>query len=600
MVLSEDKIDINKIVIFFDETHHLYNDKPLYNKKFKNVMNFHSPGVAAVLDAKGAYHINIQGDPIYDKRFIKTFGFYDEKAAVLDESGWYHINLSGHPAYKARYDWVGNFQEERCVIRDLNGNYFHIKNDGTPAYDGRYKYTGDFKYGIAVVYDQTGFAQHIDRFGNIIHPYKFNELGIYHKGYATARDSLGAFHVDKLGKQLYPERYLWVEPFYNDFSFVCDFNGKKFLINEKGQKCCDIIGTETNLIQESLRTELMSMLVSYWKTQILYSIVKLEIFDHIQKGYNTLAKLQKKSLLPRESLEMIVRVLKMWNFIIEYNNTYQLCYLGELLTENHPKSLKYAALMWGDEHYIAMSKLFEALKTYRPQFENIYGLEIFKYFDNNYEKGAIINKAMKEYSMDYDELLDLYDFSDLKIIMDIGAGSGILLEKILKKNKNITIAKLFDLPSIVENAEKSIKNFGIKPKIKFIGGNFFDEIPETADTIIMSRILHDWNDDKVLIILKNVYKALENNGKLLIFETIVPEDNYMDIGVTLNFNLLVCVGGKERTLKEFQELLEKANLKINNVKTNKGIISLIVAEKIKYNSKDYNKKIEHNIHSKRI
>ncbi len=336
---------------------------------------------------------------------------------------------------------------------------------------------------------------------------------------------------------------------------------------------------ETSWIQDNVKRDLMSMLVSYWKTQIIFSIVKLDIFDLIQKGYDTFADLQKKSKLPAESLEMIIRVLKLWRFLVEYNNSYHLCYLGELLMENHPNSLKYAALMWGDEHYIAMSKLSDALKSYSPQFEKIYGLEIFKYFDMNKEKGAIFSKAMEAYSMDYDELVDLYDFSLSRTILDVGGGSGILLEKILKKNKNVERAKLFDLPSIVDNTKRTIQDFEIKQKFEFIGGNFFDKIPQNADTIIISRVLHDWNDSKALIILKNVYNALEEKGKLLLFETIVPEDNYTDIDVTLNFDLLVCVGGKERTLKEFQQLFNKANLKISKVIPSRGIISLIIVEK---------------------
>ena len=114
-----------------------------------------------------------------------------------------------------------------------------------------------------------------------------------------------------------------------------------------------------------------------------------------------------------------------------------------------------------------------------------------------------------------------------------------------------------------------------------MAGNFFDNIPIKADTIIMSRIIHDWNDFKAVQILKNVYKSLEDNGNLLILESIVPEHLDKDIGLTLNFNLLVCLGGKERTLKEFQDLLKKANFKISKIKQGKSIISLLVVKKSK-------------------
>jgi len=191
----DNKINLYRTYLSIDETHHLYNSIPLYDKRFRIVMSFHRPGVAAVLDEPGAYHIDLTGESIYRKRFLKTFGYYENRAAVMDDSGWYHINLEGESLYEGRYKWVGNFQEERCVVRDKEGNYFHIKTDGNSAYNEQYNYVGDFKYGIAVVYDNDGQAKHIDKDGNEVHKKKFKELGVFHKGFAIAKDDYGAFHI---------------------------------------------------------------------------------------------------------------------------------------------------------------------------------------------------------------------------------------------------------------------------------------------------------------------------------------------------------------------------------------------------------------------
>ncbi len=572
-------INLDKISLSMDETYHILNGAPLYDKKFKLVMSFHSPGVAAVRDESGAYHIDLEGKPLYKTRFSKSFGFYSGLAAVVDKSGWYHINLEGIPQYNERYEWGGNFQDSRCPVRDLSGKYYHIKEDGSPAYNETYNYVGDVKYGIAVVYDKNGRAKHIDKDGNSLNNKKFKELSVFHKGFAIAKDDSGAFHINKVGTPLYNKRYKWVEPFYNGFAFVCDFSDQKFVINEEGKIVQNVVDENTDLIKNSLRKRLMSMLVGHWNTQILYSIVKLEVLDIIKKGYNTSKKLKEQIEIPNNSLDMVIKVLKLWSFITEVNGSYKLTYSGDVLTEDHPRSLKYAALMWGDEHYIAMSRLFDALKTYEPQFKNIYDLDVFQYLEKNKEKGAIFHKAMKEYSLDYDNLILLHDFYGSKTIMDVGGGSGHLLEKILLKCHHIKEGYLFDLPSIIKNAQISIKNTKIKSRIKFISGDFFNKIPIKVDTIVMSRVLHDWNDSKVLEILQNVYLSLEENGTLLLFETIIPEDSAYDIGITLNFNLLVCVGGKERTLKEFQTLLEKANFKICQIKQGNSIISLIIAKK---------------------
>ena len=227
-----------------------------------------------------------------------------------------------------------------------------------------------------------------------------------------------------------------------------------------------------------------------------------------------------------------------------------------------------------------MIYLTESLKDYKPKFQEAFGLSIFEYFDAHKEKGRIFNEAMKAYSLDYENIIKLYNFSDTRIIMDVGGGSGSLLKKILSQNDYIEKGILFELSSTIENAKKTHLKQTLRKKIEFISGDFFEELPVRADTIIISRILHDWDDGKCVKILNNIYRALEENGKLLILETIVPNDPKYDIGVTLNFNLLVNVGGKERSLMEFENLLQKIGLKIISIKNCNGIISLIIAEKI--------------------
>jgi len=229
-----------------------------------------------------------------------------------------------------------------------------------------------------------------------------------------------------------------------------------------------------------------------------------------------------------------------------------------------------------------MVKLTEALKDYKPQFQEIFGQSIFDYLNAYEEKGEIFNKAMKAYSLDYDNLIKTYDFSSTKVIMDVGGGTGHLLIKILNQNDYIKKGILLEMPTVIENAQRLIENkpISIKERFKFISGDFFEEILSKADTIIMSRVLHDWNDFYAVKILKNVHNALKKDGKLLIFEMIVPENPEYDIGVTLNFNLLVNVGGKERTYQEFESILRETGFKINSIKSNKGIISMIIAEKI--------------------
>jgi hypothetical protein len=232
---KETAIQMDKITLSIDRTHHIYNRQPLYNKRFTRVMSFHPPGLAPVLDETRAYHILLDGEPAYNPRFQKTFGFYEERAAVKDVSGWFHIDHQGKPTYAERYDWVGNYQEERVAVNKCS-QYFHIKKNGIPAYRQRYRYAGNYKEGIAVVYRENGLATHIDKLGNMIHGKEFIELDIFHKGYAVARDKKGFFHISMEGKPFYAQRYEWIEPFYNGRALARKYDGSIITLDEETLK----------------------------------------------------------------------------------------------------------------------------------------------------------------------------------------------------------------------------------------------------------------------------------------------------------------------------------------------------------------------------
>ena len=132
-------------------THHVHNDIALYVQRFDEVLAFHEPGLAPVRKSGKAWHIRPDGSPAYDRRFSRTFGFYEGLSAVTAADGWWHIRPDGTDLYGARFDWCGNFQEGRCTARDRDGAYLHITPEGQPAYESRWRYAGDYRNGVAVV-----------------------------------------------------------------------------------------------------------------------------------------------------------------------------------------------------------------------------------------------------------------------------------------------------------------------------------------------------------------------------------------------------------------------------------------------------------------
>lgn len=221
-------------------THHLMHGMPAYINRFDEVLKFHPPGLAAVRDRSGAYHIDPTGQAVYSERHLRTFGFYQDRAAVQTADGWMHILPSGKPPYPERYAWCGNFQEERCPVRLFNHHYFHLGLDGKAVYAECYRYVGDYRDGMAVVQREDGLHTHITREGDCVHGRWLLDLDVFHKGIARARDEQGWHHINASGHPLYQRRFAAIEPFYNGQARVEDRDSSLLIIDEHGESIVNL------------------------------------------------------------------------------------------------------------------------------------------------------------------------------------------------------------------------------------------------------------------------------------------------------------------------------------------------------------------------
>jgi hypothetical protein len=234
-------MDWTRIRIAASGTHHLLDDRPIYDARFDEVLTFHAPGLAPVRRGALAWHIDPSGQPAYTRRFQRCFGFYDERAAVISTAGpdgvdaWHHIRPDGTDVYPQRYAWCGNFQGGRCAVRDTDHRYLHIDRDGQPAYAARWRYAGDFRDGVGVVQAEDGRSTHIEADGRLVHERWFLDLDVFHKGLARARDELGWMHIDRSGHPVYGRRFAMVEPFYNGLARVERVDGALEVIDERAQ-----------------------------------------------------------------------------------------------------------------------------------------------------------------------------------------------------------------------------------------------------------------------------------------------------------------------------------------------------------------------------
>lgn len=306
------------------------------------------------------------------------------------------------------------------------------------------------------------------------------------------------------------------------------------------------------------KNQLKSFFTDHWKYMAVSTACKLNLFDHLheQKSAKQLAS---ELSLNEDKLLLLLNALKNADFLSKNNDCFIVNSLSEFFTENHPESLKYACLNWSAEHLTAWQNLDFSIKTGKSSFEKIYGLPFFDYLNENPEKLHAYHKAMYQYAKDdYKYLADVIDFNKHKSIMDVGGGYGAVLENIKAKNPNVECI-LFDLEKVVEKV--NIQN------ISKISGSFFDKIPHQSEAIILSRVLHDWNNEKANFILKNCFNALPDNGTLYVIEN-CSDQIAIDLSL-LSLNMTAICESYERTSLQYKKLAEEVGFAfINDIKLN--------------------------------
>lgn len=543
------------IIVADTETHHLFNDETIYQKKFIKVLKFHAPGLAAVLDESGAYHINTLGEPVYLQRFIQTFGYYHGLAAVESAEGWLHINAQGNPAYDERYAWCGNFQEGLCPVQDHNTkSYYHINANGQRIYSENYRYAGDFRDGIAVVCNNQGLHTHINTKGRYIHEQWFLGLDVFHKGIARARDTRGWFHVNKYGQPLYAKRYKAVEPYYNNVAHAEDEDGNLLTIDLSGRPLTVIYQTQPSRLHE-----LSADLVGFWKTQTIYAAVKLGIFNGLPAS---LADIATTVNLNQQICARLLRALQELNLVHpDGNNDWQLTEKGLLLQSAEKSPMAAAAIIWGDSHYQRWSQLLNCL--YKPESHTY---QYFNQLASDQTLLATYQQALSGYAeQDYQVIMQKINWQQHRYVIDAGGGAATLLHHLVNKYEHLT-GSLLEMPEVIALVDKH-------PRCHYYGINLLEPWSCQADAIILARVLHDWCDEQAIRILRQARESLTQSGKIYVLEMIL-EPNSANGGL-LDLNMLVMTGGRERSLADWQQLAAAAQLVIKNITFISPVINLL-------------------------
>ena len=296
---------------------------------------------------------------------------------------------------------------------------------------------------------------------------------------------------------------------------------------------------------------ILQLIQGFWVSRAIYVAAKLGIPDLLKDGPKTTEDLAQSTDTHAPSLYRVMRALDSVGVLAQDGDRrFALTPLGATLRTDVPGSLRFYAIEeLGENHYPAWEQLLYSVKTGAIAFNHVYGASKWQYMHEHTEEARIFDEAMASVSSVFAAaIVGAYDFSSSRKVVDVGGGNGSLLTAILNANAHLR-GVLFDVPHVVEAARRGIEYTGLLERCEIVGGDFFKSVP-AADTCLLRWIIHDWDDEQSVAILKNCREAITADGKVLIVEAVLQPGRATSFSKFGDLNMLVMTGGRERTEAE--------------------------------------------------
>lgn len=313
--------------------------------------------------------------------------------------------------------------------------------------------------------------------------------------------------------------------------------------------------------------QLLHLLIGPWITQAVRAMVLLDIPDHLASGPLTCQDLSHRAGVDVGRLNRLLRALSHpWIGVLQpaSGRTFRLTTLGRRLSRQAVGSMRHLALLYGGPFYLSFSALPEGIRDGVQPFEMVFGQTPFEYLAQDPGQGTIFTHAMAEGVAFIADVATVVDLSPARTIVDIGGGNGALLTHLLDTYPHLE-GTLLERPEAIGAARVKLGLRGQLKRCKLLSRSFLSgELPADMHVYLLSRILHDWDDQTCATILRAVRAAAANDSTLLVIERPLPTDPAAaSLAHLWDLNMLVNnVGGRERTRAEYRELLENAGFAV--------------------------------------
>jgi hypothetical protein len=321
---------------------------------------------------------------------------------------------------------------------------------------------------------------------------------------------------------------------------------------------------------------LLKIHMLYWPSQAVLTAVELDLFTTLGDQCLTAKKLSEKLGITQRCSYDFFDALVALRFLKRVGNGKEASYcnfdgMAKMLDKKHGFMI---------EGYKSWSNLRKALETGKSlncdentdaEADEIYAASYYSNKDRLREFHNAMDSIQEE---NFLRLVNAFDFSQYKTMLDIGAGS-CLLSKIINKSNPELMIRNFDLPSALPERNNDINN------ISYLEGDVFKDILPPSDVITMGNVLHNWGLDKKKFLIKKAYETLTSNGVLIIIENIIDDLRRVNAhSLLMSLNMLIEFGeGSGFTAYEFKEWAEEIGFQDFKIIQLAGQASAILAYK---------------------
>jgi len=333
------------------------------------------------------------------------------------------------------------------------------------------------------------------------------------------------------------------------------------------------------------RQALEELLLGYRRTQLVYVAAVLGLADVLSAGPMTSVEVadevarRRSSPVHAQALHRVMRGLAVLGVLVEEEGgRFGLGDIGQHLRSDAPESVRLTALEFSEVYYPAWGAILHTVRTGEPAFPYVFEMDAWQFRAQHPELSEAFNRRMAHLTQQcIDAIIDVYDFTDVRSLVDVGGGNGTLMAALLRANPGMR-GVLLEAAHVVPAARELLESAGVTHRCSVVAGDFFAQVPGGADVYVLKTIVHDWDDERAIAILRTCRNAMRPDSRLLLLERVLAERARDDPeAVNTDLTMLIQLGGRERTGPEFVDVLRAAGLHVTCIVPTASQFSVVEA-----------------------